>query len=107
MSLPESTDDLRPLADRLRPATLEHYVGQRHLLGEGKPLASIIAELGQVAEGINTLQLVKERARQLEVYMPLVNGMYDILHNGKSIAEVVDTLMLGEQNSDVEFAVKE
>ena len=28
----------RPLAERLRPRTLEEYVGQQHILGEGKPL---------------------------------------------------------------------
>ena len=27
-----------PLAERLRPATLDQVIGQRHLLGEGKPL---------------------------------------------------------------------
>lgn len=27
-----------PLADRMRPHTLEHYLGQDHILGEGKPL---------------------------------------------------------------------
>src|SRR5579864_1833562 len=36
--LPETTDDGRPLADRMRPATLAEYVGQAHLLGPGKPL---------------------------------------------------------------------
>ncbi|MBZ5611346.1 MAG: replication-associated recombination protein A [Acidobacteriia bacterium] len=28
----------RPLAERMRPATLEEFVGQQHILGEGKPL---------------------------------------------------------------------
>jgi len=28
----------RPLAERLRPRTLEEYVGQQHILGPGKPL---------------------------------------------------------------------
>lgn len=28
----------RPLADRIRPISLDEYVGQAHLLGEGKPL---------------------------------------------------------------------
>ncbi len=28
----------QPLADRMRPRTLEEYVGQEHILGEGKPL---------------------------------------------------------------------
>jgi putative ATPase len=32
----------RPLADRMRPATLAQYVGQRHLLAEGKPLRRAI-----------------------------------------------------------------
>ena len=32
------TDRTRPLADRMRPRTLEEYVGQEHLLGPGKPL---------------------------------------------------------------------
>ncbi len=27
-----------PLAERMRPRTLEDYVGQEHLLGPGKPL---------------------------------------------------------------------
>lgn len=31
-----------PLADRIRPQTLDDVVGQRHLLGEGKPLRRII-----------------------------------------------------------------
>ena len=31
-----------PLADRIRPNTLDDVVGQRHLLGEGKPLRRII-----------------------------------------------------------------
>ncbi len=32
----------QPLADRMRPATLEEVVGQRHLLGPGKPLTGLI-----------------------------------------------------------------
>jgi len=36
--LPASSDDRRPLADRMRPETLEEFVGQVHILGPGKPL---------------------------------------------------------------------
>ena len=32
----------RPLADRMRPRSLEEYVGQEHILGPGKPLAAQI-----------------------------------------------------------------
>jgi putative ATPase len=33
-----ATDTTRPLADRMRPRTLDEYVGQEHLIGPGKPL---------------------------------------------------------------------
>jgi putative ATPase len=33
-----SADTTRPLADRMRPRTLEEYAGQEHLIGPGKPL---------------------------------------------------------------------
>jgi putative ATPase len=36
------SDDIRPLAARLRPVTLDHYVGQQHLIGPGTPLYNAI-----------------------------------------------------------------
>jgi putative ATPase len=33
-----AADPTRPMADRMRPRTLEEYVGQEHLIGPGKPL---------------------------------------------------------------------
>ncbi len=32
------SSDFRPLAARMRPRTVEEYIGQQHILGEGKPL---------------------------------------------------------------------
>jgi putative ATPase len=37
-----ATDRTRPLADRMRPRTLEEYAGQEHLIGPGKPLRAQI-----------------------------------------------------------------
>src|SRR5262249_20548748 len=34
----ERMDGKRPLAERMRPERLEDYIGQEHILGEGKPL---------------------------------------------------------------------
>ena len=31
-----------PLAEQLRPTTLEEFAGQQHLLGKGKPIRSMI-----------------------------------------------------------------
>ena len=39
-----SADPGRPLADRMRPATLDEFCGQRHLLDEGKPLLRAIRD---------------------------------------------------------------
>ncbi|MFE8071704.1 NAD(P)H-dependent glycerol-3-phosphate dehydrogenase [Marinobacteraceae bacterium S3BR75-40.1] len=74
-----------------------------HAIGEGRSLDDAVNALGQVAEGIHTLLLVKERAEETEIYMPLVNGLYEILYNNASISEVIHRLMSSVQNSDVEF----
>jgi len=37
-NLPEPADKSRPLADRMRPRTLDEFVGQEHILAPGKPL---------------------------------------------------------------------
>lgn len=34
----EAIDKSRPLADRMRPRTLDEFVGQEHILGPGKSL---------------------------------------------------------------------
>src|SRR5580693_7419937 len=44
-------DATRPLADRMRPQTLDDYAGQEHILGPGKPLRSQI-ERDQMASVI-------------------------------------------------------
>ena len=38
----DSADRTRPLADRMRPRSLDEFVGQEHLLDEGKPLRTQI-----------------------------------------------------------------
>lgn len=74
-----------------------------YALGQGKPLDEVVAGLGQVAEGVNTLRQVKQKADELGVYMPLVSGLYGVLFEHKKITDVARGLMLGEQNYDVEY----
>jgi putative ATPase len=50
-SLFDATERASPLAARMRPHTLEEFVGQRHLLGPGKPLRDAI-ERGSVGSMI-------------------------------------------------------
>jgi putative ATPase len=46
----EGGDGSRPLAERMRPKTLDDYIGQEHILGPGKPLRAQIErdQLGSI-----------------------------------------------------------
>lgn len=86
------------------PLSRNYRVG--YALGQGRDLNEVVAELGQVAEGVNTLKLLKQQSQQLDIYMPLVNGLYAIIYEGKTVQEVIGDMMWAEQNRDVEFAVQ-
>lgn len=44
LSLFDSREETAPLASRIRPSTLEDYVGQKHLVGKGKILQRLMEE---------------------------------------------------------------
>jgi len=75
-------------------------------LGQGKTLDQAVSQVGQVAEGVNTTKLVKEKADDLGIYMPLASALYATLFEQRSILESLQSMMLAEQNTDVEFMVK-
>ncbi|MFT4863372.1 MAG: glycerol-3-phosphate dehydrogenase (NAD(P)+) [Pseudohongiellaceae bacterium] len=73
------------------------------LLGNGQTMDQALEEIGQVVEGVNTVKSVKEKADELNVYMPLATGLYEIIYEHQSIRNIIASLMLGEQALDVEF----
>lgn len=87
------------------PLSRNYRIG--YALGEGKTIEEAIEEVGQVAEGVNTVKLVAEKAAELDVYMPLATGLYRIIYKGESIRNILSSLMLSEQSLDVEFAAKD
>jgi glycerol-3-phosphate dehydrogenase (NAD(P)+) len=84
------------------PLSRNYQVGMA--LGAGEPLDEILAGMDQVAEGINTLGLLKAEADRRGVHMPLVNGLYAILYEHRPVEDVFDDMMHTEQAQDVEFA---
>jgi glycerol-3-phosphate dehydrogenase (NAD(P)+) len=78
-----------------------------YALGRGQSMAHATKEIGQVVEGVNTVKLVKERADELGIYMPLASGLYAALFEGADLEAIISSLMAGEQALDVEFAAQE
>jgi glycerol-3-phosphate dehydrogenase (NAD(P)+) len=74
-----------------------------HALGSGQSLDEAVAELGQVAEGVNTVALVRNKSIELNVYMPLLQGLYEVVYEGAAPSKVAKSMMLSEQGADVEF----
>lgn len=72
-------------------------------LGEGLSLDEAVARLGEVAEGVNTLRVLKSKAEELQVYMPLVAGLHAILFEGRTLEQVIGALMCGDPKTDVDF----
>jgi glycerol-3-phosphate dehydrogenase (NAD(P)+) len=65
-------------------------------LAAGKTLASIVAELGHVAEGVSTAQTVLELARRLCVDMPITAAVADLLSGRCSASDALRSLLARE-----------
>lgn len=87
----------------MSPLSRNYRVG--YALGSGKTLEEAVDALGEVAEGVNTIRIIKEKAEEKQVYMPLVTGLYHVVFNGAPVKEVASALMTSEQSTDVEFVL--
>ena len=83
------------------PKSRNYQVG--FALGEGLSLEEAVERLGEVAEGVNTLKVLKEKSQELDVYMPLVAGLHAILFEGCTLEQIIGGLMSGEPKTDVDF----
>lgn len=72
-------------------------------LGEGLTLEDAVERLGEVAEGVNTIKVLKAKAEELQIYMPLVTGLHAILFEGRTLDQVIEALMRAEPKTDVDF----
>lgn len=83
------------------PKSRNYQVG--YALGQGLSLDEAVSRLGEVAEGVNTLKVLKAKAQQAQVYMPLVAGLHAILFEGRTLNQVIENLMSAEPKTDVDF----
>lgn len=89
---------LKPLAERMRPNRLEDYIGQKHLLGEGKVLRKLLEKnnipsiilWGPPGVGKTTL------ARLLAVYIKAEFHQISAVSSG--VREVKEIIKIGKEN---------
>lgn len=85
------------------PLSRNYQVG--YALGKGKTLQQATEELGQTAEGINTIVQVRARSNELDVYMPITCALYEVIFEGAPPMNIALSLMKNGHRSDVEFVL--
>ena len=97
-----------PLAERLRPKTLNEYIGQKHLVGEGAILRQMI-ERGTLSSfilwgppGVGKTTLARIIAHQLERPFYTLSA---VTSGVKEVREVIDKAKRVVQNSAGLFSV--
>jgi len=72
-------------------------------LGKGMNLSEAKSAVGQVAEGIRTLEVIRNESKKLNIKMPLVESMYNIIYKDASPDTLVKDLINNPNEVDVEF----
>lgn len=85
------------------PLSRNYQMGYK--LGQGKTLQQASEELGQTAEGVNTIAQVYAYAQQSDVYMPIATALYRIIFEQAPALSLAATLMKTGNRSDVEFVL--
>jgi glycerol-3-phosphate dehydrogenase (NAD(P)+) len=72
-------------------------------LGQGMSLQESKDKVGQVAEGIRTLEVIKEESSRLNINIPLVDSLYNIIYKESSADTLINDLVNNPNEVDVEF----
>ncbi len=88
-----------PLADRIRPATIDDVVGQSHLIGKNRPLSKII-ESGHIPNmifygpsGVGKTTVARIIANSANMRLHKLNGTTASTGDIKSVVSEVDTFL--------------
>ena len=71
-----------------------------YLIGQGLSKDEAIKKIGMVVEGIPTTYAAYALSKKLNVDMPIVDAMYDVLENNADVKETVNKLMLRDKKEE-------
>ena len=74
-----------------------------NLLGQGKKLDEVLANMGMIVEGVATTKAAIELAHQLKVEMPITETIYRVLYEGQDIKAAAKEIMLRDGKVEDEF----
>ncbi len=92
------------LATCSSPLSRNYRVGRK--LAEGVPLDVILKELGEVAEGVRTTQIISAFAAERGIAMPITQGVSELIRGDRPARDVLRALMQRAPAADIgsEFA---
>ncbi|MBF5043614.1 NAD(P)-dependent glycerol-3-phosphate dehydrogenase [Aggregicoccus sp. 17bor-14] len=70
-------------------------------LGRGRPLAEVLGDMNQVAEGVKTAKSARDLSVRTGVELPICNQVYAIAYEGKSPKAAVVELMTRQPKSEL------
>ncbi|XXF79393.1 NAD(P)-dependent glycerol-3-phosphate dehydrogenase [Myxococcaceae bacterium GXIMD 01537] len=70
-------------------------------LGRGRPLAEVLGDMKQVAEGVKTAKSARDLALKTGVELPICQQVYNIAYEGKSARAAVVELMTRQAKSEL------
>ena len=84
-------------------STLSRNYQLGHNLGTGMGLDDAKDNVGQVAEGIRTLEVIRNESIDLDLKMPLIESLYNIIYKNSSPDSLINDLINNPHEVDVEF----
>ena len=84
-------------------STLSRNYQLGHNLGIGMGLDDAKDNVGQVAEGIRTLEAIRNESISLDLKMPLIESLYNIIYKKSSPDSLINDLINNPHEVDVEF----
>lgn len=93
---------LSGIGDLIVTCTSKHSRNRNagYLIGQGLTKDEAIKKVGMAVEGIPTTYATYELSKKMNIDMPIVRAMFDILENNADVKETVNKLMLRDKKEE-------